>query len=110
MVSKFDRIDAYQIINKSILNVVRDMVTVTPAELPTPTYAEQHRMFESTFSVAEKSQRVAQAVVAHNLNQYVNKFYQIEITESVECYLDYLIDIDYDDIDIAELGGNYDEH
>lgn len=106
MVNQFDRIDAYKIVNESILKVIKDMIPIKPLEIEPPTWVEQHRLVESTFQISEKSQRVANAVVAHNLNQYVNKFYQIDLVEGTECYLDYLIDIDYNDIDIAELGGN----
>ena len=110
MVGHFDKIDAYRIINQSILKVVKDMVPIKPLDIEPPTWVEQHRLVESTFLVAERNQRVANVVVAHNLNQYVNKFYQIDLVEGTECYLDYLIDIDYSEINIAELGGtSYDD-
>jgi hypothetical protein len=65
----------------------------------------QVRLDENLVSVAETHNRLEKTVVvAHNLSQYINKFYSIFLDSSETVPLDYLINVNPEDIDLTEFG------
>lgn len=95
--------DAYGILNKSVLNVINDMVLLDSVEFEDKPY--QVRLDENSVSVAEIHNRLENTVVVgHNLTQYVNKFYSIFLDSSEVVMLDYLININPENIDLTEFG------
>lgn len=98
-----DIYQAYKILNKSLLKVANDMVTLEQFEFEDkPT---QVRLEELPFSIAERRERLnSGTVVAHDLQQYVNKFYSIKLESDNVVWLDYLININPDEIDLTEFG------
>lgn len=99
------RIDAYRIINEGILNVANDMVGLDILEVEDKQV--QYRIQEAVFSLAERRERLVPVVTAHNLMQYTNKFYSIGLSTTDVCWLDILIDLKQEDIDLSGLGGTY---
>lgn len=98
-------IDMYRIVNEGILRVADDMVELT--ELDVEDKQMQYRVEEAVFSLAERRERLTPVVTAHNLMQYTNKFYNINLTTTEVCWLDLLIDLKQEDIDLSGLGGIY---
>lgn len=96
-------ISAYRLVNQSILRVANDLVGLTVLETQSkPSYV---RLEESTYSVAETQERLVNTVVvAHDLSQYVNHFYSIELTTNDTVWLNYLIGHRVEDIDLTEFG------
>jgi hypothetical protein len=95
--------DAYSILNKSVLNVVNDMVLLDSVEFVDKPY--QVRLDENSVSVSEVHNRLENTVVVgHNLAQYVNKFYSIFLDSSEVVMLDYLINVNPENIDLTEFG------
>lgn len=97
-------IDAYRILNTSVLKVAESLCPIEHIEeydnslIPT-------RFEEMPISLSERRRRLdGSVVVAHNLLQYVNKFYSIQLESSEVILLDYLIDIDKEVIDLTEFG------
>lgn len=100
MVSK---ISAYAIINKSVLQVANDTVLLNTEEIQDKPY--QVRLEEAPYSIAERRNRLdGVVVVAHDLSQYVNKFYSIILKTKDEVPLDYLIVNRTESIDLTEFG------
>jgi hypothetical protein len=98
-----DIMDAYRILNNSVLNVINDLVMLDETEFDDKPY--QVRLEENSVSVSEVHDRLNNlVVVGHNLNQYVNKFYSIFLDSSEVVLLDYLININPVDIDLTEFG------
>ena len=96
-------IDMYRIVNESVLRVANDMVEITLVEEDEKLL--QARLVETPFSLAERRDRLVPVVVGHNLMQYTNKFYSINLKSSEVCWLDILIDLNKDDIDLSDIGG-----
>lgn len=95
--------DAYSILNKSVLNVINDMVTLDSVEFDDKPY--QVRLEETAVEVGESRRRIDNVVVVgHHLTQYVNKFYSIFLDLSEVVMLDYLININPENIDLTEFG------
>lgn len=95
--------DAYSILNKSVLNVINDMVMLDSAEFDDKLY--QVRLEETAVEVGESRRRIDNVVVVgHHLTQYVNKFYSIFLDLSEVVMLDYLININPENIDLTEFG------
>ena len=95
--------DAYSILNKSVLNVINDMVMLDSAEFDDKPY--QVRLEETAVEVGESRRRIDNVVVVgHHLTQYVNKFYPIFLDLSEVVMLDYLININPENIDLTEFG------
>lgn len=98
-----DTMDAYAIVNRSILQVANDMVVLDAEVVEDKPY--QFRLEETPFSIAECRQRLdGTVVVAHDLQQYVNKFYSIILDASDSVWIDYLVDYKVEDIDLTEFG------
>lgn len=98
-----DTIEAYTIVNRAVLQVANDMVILDAEIIEDKPY--QIRLEETPFSIAECRQRLdGTVVVAHDLQQYVNKFYSIMLDASDKVWLDYLIDYKVEDIDLTEFG------
>ena len=94
---------SYKILNKSILRVANDMVVLDEIEFEDK--PAQVRLEEAPFSVAERKERLEGAtVVAHNLTQYINRFYSIVLSEDTTVWLNYLININQEEIDLTEFG------
>lgn len=95
--------DAYSILNKSVLNVINDMVMLDSVEFDDKPY--QVRLEETAVEVGESRRRIDNVVVVgHHLTQYVNKFYSIFLDLSEVVMLDYLISINPENIDLTEFG------
>lgn len=95
--------DVYSILNRSILTVINDMVMLDSVEFDNKPY--QVRLEENSVSVAEVRNRLDNTVVVgHNLTQYVNKFYSIFLDSSEVVMLDYLINVNPENIDLTEFG------
>ena len=99
-----DLIDAYRIIDKAILDVANDLVPLEQLELDVNPVVM--RLHEMPYDLAARNARIKPVVVAHDLRQYVQRFYSIQIEDSEKCLLDILIDINTEDIDLSELGGD----
>lgn len=98
-----DIIDAYRIVNASVLRVADDLV---PLEVMEPyDKPSQIRLEEAVFSVAETRDRLdGIVVVAHDLTQYTNKFYSITLDTSDVVWIDYLVGHSISEIDLTEFG------
>lgn len=95
--------DAYSILNKSVLNVINDMVMLDSVEFDDKPY--QVRLEETAVEVGESRRRIDNVVVVgHHLTQYVNKLYSIFLDLSEVVMLDYLININPENIDLTEFG------
>lgn len=98
-----DMYTSYKILNKSVLRVANDMVVLDQIEFEDR--PAQVRLEEAPFSIAERKARLEGAtVVAHNLAQYVNRFYSITLDSDNTVMLDYLININPEAIDLTEFG------
>lgn len=99
--------DAYSALNQSVLNVLNDMVLLDNVEFKDKPY--QVRLEENVVSVADTRNRLDNTViVGHNLMQYVNKFYSIYLDSSEVSLIDYIININPEEIDLTEFGEFYD--
>ena len=98
-----DICDAYAILNKSVLDVVMSLVQLEPS-FEVETRQTPVRLEEATFSVVERYNRLeGSVIVCHDLNQYVNKFYKINLETDSVAWIDYLIERD-EVIDLTEFG------
>lgn len=98
-----DLIDAYRIVNKSVLQVADDLVELDVLEFEDK--PNQVRLEETPFSIAERHERLnGLVVVGHNLTEYTNKFYSISLVGSDYAWIDYLIDAKTETIDLTEFG------
>lgn len=99
-----DIIDAFSVLNKSVLNVLDD--TVLLDQLDTSNMKKDSvRLEEAVTPIADIHERLDGTVIkCHRLNQYVNKFYSIHLDESEVCCIDFLININREDIDLTEFG------
>lgn len=71
-------------------DVVKSIVTLTPAqEAKSVRYV---RLEEATFLLSKEVDMHTQVVTAHKLSQYLNPKYSVRLDESVECWLDWLIE------------------
>lgn len=96
-------IEAYAIVNKSVLNVANDLVALNTLEIDDKPY--QIRLRESSVSIADRRKRIDNVVVkGHNLSQYVNKFYDITLNSSEVIWLDILINAPKKQINLTEFG------
>lgn len=97
-------IEAYAFVNKGVLQVANDTVLLNTEEIKDKPY--QVRLEEAPYSIAEKRNRIeGTVVVAHDLSQYVNKFYSIMLDGGDSVAIDYLINVRTDDLDLTEFGG-----
>lgn len=96
-------IDGYQALNRSLHQVLE--ATVPLVSLEVSHKKKLVRLEESSFDIADKTERLTPVVTAHDLNQYVNRFYSINLTEADSCWLDILLDFDPEDIDLSGFGG-----
>lgn len=95
--------EAYAIVNNSILNVANDLVALDILDVEDKRY--QIRLQETPVSVAEIRKRVDGVVVkGHDLSQYVNKFYNITLVSSEVIWLDILINASRKQINLTEFG------
>ncbi len=98
-----DIIDAYKIVNTSVLDVIR---SVNPLKmLEDEDRSGYVRVRETGFNTAERSYRLTNVVVAHDLMQYMNRFHSIVLREKSICYMDILWDLDYENFSLAGFGG-----
>lgn len=96
-------ITAYQIINRAVLAVSSELITLEQLEVETK--SNYVRLDESPISISEtRKQLDACVVLAHDLTQYVNKFYAINLQEDTSIWIDYLIGHTMDEIDLTEFG------
>lgn len=96
-----DIITAYKILNKSILRVANDCVMLKPLEIEEKKEI-QVRLTDEIFDISKSVSSIKATVVAHNLSQYVNKFYGIRVLEENSVALDELL---YKGkIDLTEFG------
>lgn len=95
--------DYFSILNKSVLNVLNDIVMIETVEFDDK--VPQIRLEETPVSVAEVRERLNSAVVVgHNLTQYINKFYSIYLDSSEIVAIDYLINATKENIDLTGCG------
>ena len=99
-----DIFDAYRILNQSVLNVINDTISLNVIEVEDK--VPQYRMEETPYSISEKYDRIAPVVVAHNIVQYTNRFYTIQLDSKEVCLLDILIHLDRSEVDLREFGGD----
>lgn len=98
-----DIIDAYRIVNASVLRVANDLVELESFDVTDR--SSQLRLDEAVFSVAETRRRLdGVVVVAHDLTQYTNKFYSITLNTSETVWIDYLVGHSISEIDLTEFG------
>lgn len=98
-----DRIDAYRIINQSVLRVANDLIELDQVEFTDKT--QQVRLEETVYSIADaRSHLDGTVIVAHDLTQYKNKFYSITLKTSESVWIDYLVGHTIDEIDLTEFG------
>lgn len=96
-------ISAYRIINHCILRVANDLVGLDVLEVQAR--SSYVRLEESAYSVAETQERLSDTVVvAHDLSQYINRFYSINLTTNDTVWLNHLIGHRVEDIDLTEFG------
>lgn len=100
--SPYACIDGFRALNVSLKSVVDSIVPVSVFE--TEVRPSRIRLEEATFHVADKLERVTPIVTAHDLNQYINRFYSISLIEQERCMLDLLLDWDYEGIDLSGFG------
>lgn len=94
---------AYKIVNQSILKVLDDLVPIEVIEEEDKPY--QIRLDEAVVSIADRHDRLnGKAVVCHNLDQYVNKFYSINLMSEDVAWLDILINAHLEFTDLTEFG------
>lgn len=96
--------DAYRILNQSVLTVIEDSISLNVLELDDK--PQIYRMEETSFSISERYDRIAPVVVAHNISQYVNRFYSIQMESKDICMLDILLNLNRDEVDLREFGGD----
>lgn len=95
--------DAFAILNRSVLDVANETVLLNTEEIKDKPY--QVRLEEAPYSIAERRNRVeGTVVVAHDLTQYVNKFYSIILEANKNAPIDYLICHKVDELDLTEFG------
>lgn len=99
-----DIFDAYRILNQSVLQVVSDTLSLNVIEAEEKQV--QFRIEENPYSISDKLDRIAPVVVAHNIAQYTNRFYSIQLETKEICYLDILIHLNRDEVDLREFGGD----
>lgn len=98
-----DLINAYKIVNQSIMRVFEDLVPLDTLDVESKPY--QIRLDEAVISIADRRDRLqGKSVVCHNLDQYVNKFYSINLTSEDVAWLDILINAHLDFTDLTEFG------
>lgn len=96
-------IEAYKILNKSLLDVANDMVVLDVLEIDKKPC--QVRLDETPYAISERRNRIEGVVVkAHDLSQYVNKFYSITLNTKEDIWLDWLINANMEKIDLTEFG------
>ena len=86
-------LDAYAIVNQSILQVCKDTNTLNlyMEEKPAP---PPYRLTEQPFEITDEDrQRLTGVITAHNLIQYTNRFYGIQLKEYIDVWLDILINV-----------------
>lgn len=87
-----DYIEIYSAINKSLISVAESITALKPVE---DKKVEPYvRLQENPFVLTEDIARVSQVVTAHELNEYVNKFYSISLRDKTSSWLQYLLRID----------------
>lgn len=87
-----DSIDAYRVINKSVLSVALSLNALE--EVKEEKKQQYIRLEEAAFVLTEETNRYCQVVSAHDLHQYKNKFHSISLKEKFECWIDVLLSID----------------
>lgn len=99
--SPYTFMDGCSVLNASLKKVLGSIVPVTVIESePKKSYI---RLEEATFHISDKKERLSAVVTAHDLNQYINKFYSIKLMESRECLLDVIFDWNFDGIDLSNF-------
>lgn len=94
-------IDGYKIINHHLAEVVN--ATVLLETLNVEDERPVARLEESTFNVAEKTRTLKSCVTAHDVRQYINRFYSISLVEEESCLFDILLDSLNDDLEDYSL-------
>lgn len=95
--------NAYAIINKSILNVANDLVTLDVLKIEDKQL--QIRLEETPFNISERRNRIEKDItIAYNLTQYKNKINSITLTDSDVPWLEHLINVDLSDFNLTEFG------
>lgn len=98
-----DFITAYAVINAAVLRVAEDLVPLDVLEYDSRT--AQIRLEDTSFSIAETRGRLDNiVVVAHNLEQYTNKFYSITLSSGEGVWIDHLIGHTIEEMDLTEFG------
>lgn len=98
-----DLIEAYRVLNQSVCRVADDTVVLNTFDVDDRVVPL--RMEDDTFSVSTIRQRLDGAVVlAHDLSQYVNRFYSITLDSETVPWLEYLIHARDEQINLTEFG------
>lgn len=84
---------SYGILNGGLLEVL-DSVNVLN-EIPDPEKEDYVRLVENPFVLTQDTKRNLSAVTAHNLYQYTNKFYSMELKDEASTWLEELLSIDF---------------
>lgn len=93
--SPYAIVDGFRIINQQVANVINSVVLLEIVEVDDE--KPEPRLEESTFNVAEKTRTLRSCVTAHDLKQYINRFYSISLTEDDVCMFDCLTDCLYNE-------------
>ena len=89
-----DIYSAYMAINKSLIESLKAINTISLVEEPDP--VSYVRVEESPYVLTEETRRVCGVVSAHKLEEYRNAFYSIKLKDSTASWLLDLLEIDED--------------
>ena len=99
-----DLIQAYRAIDKSLCDVAESIVPLKV--LPFENKKQKVILKDSPFNLTKKDYVLQEhIVVAHNLNQYKNIFYTIQLESSDVPWIDFLINDNEDEYGDYEYGG-----
>lgn len=101
VMSPYALIDGYKIINHHLAEVVNATILLETLEVEDERPVA--RLEESTFNVAEKTRTLKSCVTAHDVRQYINKFYSISLVEGETCLFDTLLDSLNDELEEYSL-------
>ena len=92
-----DLFEAYHALNKSVIGVLEDLNRLEPVkdEVKVPSL----RVEEVPMILTEESAITGSVITAHNLSQYQNNFYKLNIEEDVSTALDDLLKIDEEQVE-----------
>ena len=85
----------------TLADVVKSIVTLTPAQEAKP--IRYVRLEENKFVLTKEIDMHTQVVTAHKLSQYLNPKYSVRLDDSVECWFDWLLDGNINELEAIVL-------